>query len=895
MNIYIRVYLFYVIKIINFLRRGKAAYMKKTSLAIIYFVISLFFINSIFSCSNESNGSEEIRPEPVVKYTVTFYSNSDEASGNTEGIIAEADSTIVLTKNGFSLTGFSFIGWNTEADGSGTGYSDEASIKLSSNLVLYAQWLSDIIPKYKVEINPTEHGIVSVNKTIAEAGTEISITVTPDELYALDTISVKNADDSSITTKANTENSNIFTFIIGEQNVSVNVKFKYVAHSITVVAGEHGSVTVSKTEALAGDEISITMTPDELYAIDTIAVKNADGSNVTLIGNSENTNVKMFTMGEQNVSVNVTFKYIAHSISITPVENGTINLNKEIAIEGTEIIITTTPNALYIVNSIIIKDANNNPIDISISEEIENTYKFNMPDSDITICVSFKIVHLITIKNTKGIKACTVLTNKTTATAGTDIIITIIPTEVYALESIIIKDANDNSILPIESSNNGNIFTFLMPESDVTITVNMKYIAHPINYDYWLQNGKIKLSKYEALTGTEISVTVIPDEFYLLESISVTGRNSGSNIEIKQSSYDNNIYTFIMPDEKVDINVNFRYAAHEIGIFATDHGSITVSHEKAISGTEISLSLTSDEFYVVNSIAITDADRNNIEMTYDGNNYTFIMPDKDVVIEVIFSGIPYTVTFMNTDGITVYKTQNIERNKNATKISPPEASYFYTDFICWCTDINCSNVFDFNTPITENIILYPKWKKFWASDDKIVSIISELRYSCWVVGYNQFNLDSVTNINNALRELYNTHPEIMVSLDFSESYMPIFYGYLQTDGGDNLENIILPKGVTGVNFDNWHNLKSIILAEGVRSVTFKQCNSLLSLEIPSSVRVIQPCAFEGCTALTDIIFKDTESKWKYRNTVYVMSATDTQNNATLLKTNTNASWEKIVE
>ena len=41
-----------------------------------------------------------------------------------------------------SLTkeGYTFSGWNTKADGTGTSYTDEQSISLSDNLTLYAQW-----------------------------------------------------------------------------------------------------------------------------------------------------------------------------------------------------------------------------------------------------------------------------------------------------------------------------------------------------------------------------------------------------------------------------------------------------------------------------------------------------------------------------------------------------------------------------------------------------------------------------------------------------------------------------------------------------------------------------------------------------------------------------------
>ena len=45
-----------------------------------------------------------------------------------------------LTANAFTRSGYSFSGWNTSANGSGTSYSDRQSITISANLTLYAQW-----------------------------------------------------------------------------------------------------------------------------------------------------------------------------------------------------------------------------------------------------------------------------------------------------------------------------------------------------------------------------------------------------------------------------------------------------------------------------------------------------------------------------------------------------------------------------------------------------------------------------------------------------------------------------------------------------------------------------------------------------------------------------------
>ncbi len=48
--------------------------------------------------------------------------------------------TTKLNKNTFTKTGYTFNGWNTSANGSGTAYEDEEEVLLSVSTTLYAQW-----------------------------------------------------------------------------------------------------------------------------------------------------------------------------------------------------------------------------------------------------------------------------------------------------------------------------------------------------------------------------------------------------------------------------------------------------------------------------------------------------------------------------------------------------------------------------------------------------------------------------------------------------------------------------------------------------------------------------------------------------------------------------------
>lgn len=85
-------------------------------------------------------------------YTVKFDKNSSRAAGTmADQSFTYDEAAKALRKNAFSRVGYTFNGWNTKKDGSGTAYTDEALVRnltaeANGVVTLYAQWNINLYP-----------------------------------------------------------------------------------------------------------------------------------------------------------------------------------------------------------------------------------------------------------------------------------------------------------------------------------------------------------------------------------------------------------------------------------------------------------------------------------------------------------------------------------------------------------------------------------------------------------------------------------------------------------------------------------------------------------------------------------------------------------------------------
>ena len=131
----------------------------------------------------------------------------------------------------FTRSGYTQVGWAT-ADGGEKIYDLSGVYTTDAALTLYPVWTrsssggssGSSSPSYAVTVpDKTEHGTVTANRRYAEKGDTVTITVTPDSGYVLETITAtdKNGNDLKLTNKGNGK----YTFTMPGSKVEVEATF----------------------------------------------------------------------------------------------------------------------------------------------------------------------------------------------------------------------------------------------------------------------------------------------------------------------------------------------------------------------------------------------------------------------------------------------------------------------------------------------------------------------------------------------------------------------------------------------------------------------------------------------------------------------------------------------
>ena len=200
------------------------------------------------------------------------------------------------------------------------------------------------------------------------------------------------------------------------------------------------------------------------------------------------------------------------------------------------------------------------------------------------------------------------------------------PAENYALDTITVTDASGN---PVTVENN----QFTMPASAVNVSATFKYAP---KYNITLntsENGSVSADMQTATEGTTVTLTVIPDEGYELDTLTVM------NGETEVTVTDN---TFVMPACEVTVSATFKKIPRTITIDNSiiTNGSVEADKSTAAEGDTVTLTWTAAEGYMMDKITVTDSNGDEVTVDQGLTSCVFTMPASNVTVTATFKEIP---------------------------------------------------------------------------------------------------------------------------------------------------------------------------------------------------------------------------------------------------------------
>ena len=193
--------------------------------------------------SDDRIDSVEITVNPIM-YAVSFSANG--GTGTMDNVSVAEDSEYELPTNGFTApTGKEFDKWQIGDNSYGVG----TKVTITDNTAVTATWKG---VNYAVTMGNFTNGSVTADST-AKMGDTVTLTVTPDTGYELDTLTVTDASNNSVPVTGN-------KFTMPNSDVTVSATFK---SSIITVSGI--TINNAPTEALfvnSTGTLTATVSPD---------------------------------------------------------------------------------------------------------------------------------------------------------------------------------------------------------------------------------------------------------------------------------------------------------------------------------------------------------------------------------------------------------------------------------------------------------------------------------------------------------------------------------------------------------------------------------------------------------------------------------------------------------
>lgn len=375
----------------------------------------------------------------------------------------------------------------------------EAKVKMvSGGLTVTAEFKLGV---YSIEWDAPAHGTIAVEggKTQATYGEEVKFIFTPETGYEIKYLTINEKQVQAI--------NNTYTTTMGEYGLFVTVQFGLENETITVNAGEHGTIehknkVDDSQDYLYGDTAVVTVTPNEGYMIETITV---DGKAIE-VPEDKKGGYSFEQLVEKDLNISATFTDV-HTIS-----------------EFTDSVIAEIKNA----QDIKVKLAGDVTLGVALPLA-KGTTEYDLDGHTITSTLNGMLRDASTDTKTLGNKSVTLKNGSIVSNydKGTVNVIDSSYLAAFTLDGVTVSNSSISTVNPITG-----IYCSSTTETKIlNSTINIKGSSNLGAYGIGTNNLD---GENKTITIDNTKVTVTSDDF---DNTAFLGNTEGIKVVVKNSTF----------------------------------------------------------------------------------------------------------------------------------------------------------------------------------------------------------------------------------------------------------------------------------------------------------------------------------------------------------------------
>ena len=568
-------------------------------------------------------------------------------------------------------TGSKFVGWREET--TGFVYGANGTYLVKGNAYFTAIWATE---QYIVRFIDSQTNQV-YGYELVEAGATVIAPAGP-VVTGRTFVKWENADGSQ-TLEAGKMTAPIFS------DTTFYAVFENNQHSITVVTDNCSVAGIPTGMVEVGAEVSFTAAANERYAMASVVLTYTDGlSPVIRELHPDADGSYTFTMPDADVTVTATAVQNVFAVHTRPDANCTVAVDNDqmyFAVDET-VRFTVTASEGYVIQSVYAVTNGTQTI-VPLTMLSEGSYAFVMPAEDVTILATAKkadytVTYLDEDNTLLGIVA---VAHNELADAPDAV------KDGYKFVGWEKLPQNGTMFDPATDKVTENLIVRAVYEGlPFTVEAGLVDHVHTLSAECTISSGNLNssnllLNPLTAEAGKDVYFTVAADYDYVITGVAIVGVDGSKTIieptlRLKETIDGINYYTvtFTMPAENVKIDVYtaaklFRVDVEENNPAAGDY-TINGFHSSNLlvpQGEQVTIDIQPIPGYEVVDVTGTFFDGNSrvslvdFTLSADKNQFTFPMVARDVLVEITYAPIEYSVDV---------QTSNFESYKPDASVNP---------------------------------------------------------------------------------------------------------------------------------------------------------------------------------------------------------------------------------